>query len=113
MVRIVAGNTITSANVDTSKKYVDGRDLNALKEVGAVTTAEAEVLARADGIIDSHPVNGAADIDELVRLESPNYAATLFPEERQVQPGLWKTLEWADVPAAVPLADLPELHDRN
>ncbi|MBN2358129.1 MAG: hypothetical protein JXR83_01665 [Deltaproteobacteria bacterium] len=113
MVRVIPGNNITSANVDANKNYIDGRDIANLKEVGAINDAQTGVLERADGIIAALPANGQADVDELVRLEDPNYAATLFPDERAVQPGLWKTLEWSDVAAAAEMAPFAPLAERD
>ncbi len=110
MVSIINGSNIQSPNINAGRQYVDGRRIDNLEKVGAVTTAEADVLRRADGIIDSQPVDHKPQVAELVRLEQPNYAAALFPAERQLQPGLWSHLEWDPVPAAVAAPQIPNLN---
>lgn len=93
MPTIVQGNSISSPNVDSSKSYVDGRRLDHLEAVGGMAPDARAVADRVDGIIDSLPVDGRDQIDEMLRMEQPSHSATLFPAEQVLFGSLWKSLE--------------------
>jgi hypothetical protein len=48
---------------------------------------------RADGVVANHPADGRLDAGELVKFESGELGASLFPEEKLALPKLWKLLE--------------------
>ncbi len=93
MPTLVPGNSISSPNVDPSMTYFDGRRLDHLEAVGGLSPDARAVADRVDGIIDSLPVDGRDQIDEMLRMEQPSYIATLFPNEKVLLPTLWKSLE--------------------
>ncbi|MBK8009927.1 MAG: hypothetical protein IPK13_01150 [Deltaproteobacteria bacterium] len=99
MVRIQHGSQINSRNVDPGRSYARSRDINLLAAAG-VPAEEIDLLRRAD--TTSRTPNGSVEVSELVRMESPRYLETLFPEERALQPSLWTRMEWSQVPAAGP-----------
>lgn len=106
MPRIINGSQINSSHVSPSARYLDGRRTDVLREVGALTAAEAEVARRIDGTIANRPSDQRFDVDELVRAETP--AVALFDTERATLPALWKALELPSAPPATPPA-LPAL----
>lgn len=99
-ISIKQGSTIASPNVQTNRQYVDGRQIENLVKVGALTADEAALLKRVDGVIANRPPDGRPAIDEMVKLEQPDFRDTLFPQEQALQPTLWRKLEWE--PAAAP-----------
>jgi hypothetical protein len=109
MRKIVPGAEIPSPNVQAQRQYVDGREIKNLAAVGAITPTEREILERADELRDGGNKDGKVQIDELVQLERPEYARGLFPEEQELQPGLWRTLEWEPVARTSPGPELPKL----
>ncbi len=111
-ISIKQGSAIPSPNVVAGRNYVDGRSIENLKQVGAVTADEAELLSRVDQIIASRPPDGRPAIDEMLRLEQPDFKATLFPNEQAIQPGLWKQLEWETGAPRVTAPTLPTLQSQ-
>lgn len=93
-VQILKGSDIPSQFVTAGKKYLTGRQLDSLEEVKALADDTMhEVAMRADGIVANHPADGRLDAGELVKFESGELAASLFPEEKAALPKLWKLLE--------------------
>ncbi|MCB9652700.1 MAG: hypothetical protein H6729_01020 [Deltaproteobacteria bacterium] len=95
--RIQQGHQINSPNVDSGRQYISGRNIDLLGAVG-IPANEVELMRRADGT--SERPDGNVSTTELKRMEKPEFAATLFPEELGAQAGLWKRLEWNNVSAA-------------
>jgi hypothetical protein len=108
-IRVVPGNTITSSNVSANKQYIDGRNIQNLKALGALPDVKGSVADRVDGILDNKPADGKFEIDELVKVEDPAHFATLFPDEQAAEKTLWKALEWDNVPPAAPAPTAPPL----
>ncbi len=108
MVSVRLGKEIASTFIDQSKRYVDGRSIENLKKLGGLTDLEAQVLERVNGVLANRR-NDRPEIDELVRMEQPDFLATLFPEEKAALKSAWRVLEWQDVPAAAPAPELAPL----
>jgi hypothetical protein len=107
--KLVPGDQIPSAFVRKDRQYLDGRKIENLAKVGALSADAQALLERADALPAGGPPDGGAHVDELVRLEQPKYAKALLPEERQVQPIIWKHLEWEARAPMSPPAPLPPL----
>jgi hypothetical protein len=98
--RILPGSGIASQYVDPAKNYVDGANLEILKDVGALSP-DAYVTASRIDQMRSHNGDGALTVDELVDAEK--YPGALTPAERQELPVIWHALELGNL-ADVPLA---------
>lgn len=115
MVHIIDGRSINSPNVASDRQYIESRSVSTLEQAG-VAADDVSLLQRVDGVLGNAPINGAVEIDEMVRMEDPRYSAALFPEEQRRLSALWARLEWPTegappAPAKVPLAD--EFKDRT
>ena len=102
---ILKGSDVPSQYVDAGKHYLPSRRIDTLEQIAALKDVPASVAHRADGIIANLPMNGRLDAAELVKMEKPQFFVTLYPEEQQALPLLWKLLE---APAPNPTAvDVP------
>jgi hypothetical protein len=114
LVERVDGSTLASPNVKPNATYLKQRKIASLEAVGAVGATQLSVAKRLDGIVASAPANGAYGVDELLRMEQPDFIATLRPEERAALPVLWELLETTnDAPAAGADPTLPSLEGRD
>jgi hypothetical protein len=102
-VSILKGSDIPSQYVDASKYYLTGRSIDSLRTVGALTSVQDKVAARADGIIANLAANDRIDAAELVRMEEASIFASLFPDEQAALPTLWAHMV-APAPGAATVA---------
>jgi hypothetical protein len=92
----IKGSDIPSAYVDANKYYIIKRQIGSLTSVGALDADETSLSKRVDGIIANLPADGAIQLAELVRMESPSIHSSLFPAEAAALPKLWKIMEAPD-----------------
>ncbi len=90
----VQGSTLSSAYAKPTATYLSVRNLSTLEQVGALSDQTVGAIAhRVDGIIANQPADGRVSIQELLKIESPGFIETLFPEEKAALPKVWALLE--------------------
>ncbi len=87
----LAGSSIPSQFVDTSRRYLRQRRIGVLSDVGL----DADHLAlanRVDGVMANSPADGYLHVAELVKMEQPGVFDSLFPSEQAMLADLWKLM---------------------
>ena len=102
------GSSIASPNVDKSKTYLSVRSMSTLNTLGALPGALGSLARRVDGVIGSKPADGRFSVSEILRMETPSYIRTLYPDEKAALPQLWALLETTPLdPSPIAIPGLP------
>ncbi len=86
---------IDSRRTRSGVEYFERRSISNLAIVGAFDSVELSesVARRVDGILAARPSDGWVDLEELERIEMPDFEGSLFPEERAALDHVWTLIE--------------------
>ncbi len=87
------GSELGSAFAKATSSYYPSRTIATLEKVSALDAETRAALLRADGIIAAQPSDGKVSLEELVRLEAPEFDRVLLPGERAGRARAWRLME--------------------